>query len=52
MTTFEFLVGNSKTKINDIGVTPTHEIVDPRPSSSETLREDKQLEKAIELLSR
>jgi len=52
LTTFEFLVGNSKTKINDIGVTPTHEIVDPRPSSSETLREDKQLEKAIELLSR
>ncbi|MBI2446840.1 MAG: S41 family peptidase [Parcubacteria group bacterium] len=52
LTTFEFLVGNSKTKINDIGVIPTHEVVDPKPSSSETLREDKQLEKAIELLSR
>ncbi len=51
LTTFEFLVGNSKTKINDTGVVPTHKIVDPRPSSSETLREDKQLEKAIELLS-
>lgn len=52
LTTFEFLVGNSKTKINDIGVIPTHEVIDPQPSSSETLREDKQLEKAIELLSR
>lgn len=52
LTTFEFLVGNSKTKINDIGVIPTHEVVDPNSSSSETLREDKQLEKAIELLSR
>ncbi|OGD25086.1 hypothetical protein A2819_01845 [Candidatus Azambacteria bacterium RIFCSPHIGHO2_01_FULL_40_24] len=52
LTTFEFLVGNSKTKINDIGVVPTHEIADPKPSSSETLREDKQLEKAIEILSK
>ena len=52
LTTFEFLVGNSKTKINNIGVIPTHEVVDPQPSSSETLREDKQLEKAIELLFR
>ncbi|KKS25169.1 MAG: hypothetical protein UU84_C0046G0006 [Candidatus Yanofskybacteria bacterium GW2011_GWC2_41_9] len=52
LTTFEFLVGNSKTKINDIGVIPTHEVVDPKPSSSEALREDKQLEKAVEILSK
>ncbi|MFY9462395.1 MAG: S41 family peptidase [Candidatus Sungiibacteriota bacterium] len=52
LTTFEFLVGNSKTKINDIGVIPTYEVVDPQPSVSEILREDKQYEKAIELLSK
>ncbi len=52
LTTFEFLVGNSKTKINDVGVVPTYEVPDPAPSPAETLREDKQLEKAIEILSR
>ncbi len=53
LTTFEFLVGNSKTKINDIGVIPTYEVSDPTPSSSsEILRKDRQLEKAIEILSR
>ncbi|MDO8574843.1 MAG: S41 family peptidase [bacterium] len=52
LTTFEFLVGNSKTKINDVGVIPNYEVPDPAPSPAETLREDKQLEKAIEILSR
>lgn len=52
LTTFEFLAGNSNTKINDIGVIPTFEISDPAPSASEVLREDRQLEKAIEILSR
>lgn len=42
LTTFEFFGGNSKTKINEVGVIPNYEIAD----------EDKQLEKAIELLSR
>ncbi|MBI2639984.1 MAG: S41 family peptidase [Candidatus Sungbacteria bacterium] len=50
LTTFEFLVGNSKTKINDIGVVPTHYIASPQASSAEILREDRQLEKAIEIL--
>lgn len=52
LTTFEFLVGNSKTKINGVGVNPTYKVAGPQPSSSETLREDKQLEKAVELLSK
>ncbi|MDO8561037.1 MAG: S41 family peptidase [bacterium] len=50
LTTFEFLVGNSRTKIHGIGVIPTHSVVGPRPATSEILREDKQLEKALELL--
>ena len=64
LTTFEFLVGNSRTKINGIGVIPTHEVVDSRPlKEGETLSKDEQLkrdeelnkaqlEKAIEILSR
>lgn len=52
LTTFEFLVGNSKTKINDAGVIPTYEVPDPAPSATEILRKDRQLEKAIEILSR
>lgn len=51
LTTFEFLVGNSKTKINNVGVIPNYEIPDPAPSTAEILREDRQLEKAIEILS-
>lgn len=51
LTTFEFLVGNSKTKINDVGVIPNYEIPDRVSSATEILREDKQLEKAIEILS-
>lgn len=50
LTTFEFLVGNSKTRINEIGVVPTLEVVSPTPSVAEILREDRQLEKAIEIL--
>ena len=52
LTVFEFLVGNSKTKINGVGVIPNYEVPDPAPSPAEILREDRQLEKAIELLSR
>lgn len=52
LTTFEFLVGNSRTKINDVGVIPTYEVSDPVLSASEILRKDRQLEKAIEILSR
>ena len=51
LTTFEFLVGNSKTKINGIGVIPTHEVPDPVLSEMGVPHEDKQLEKAIEILS-
>lgn len=52
LTTFEFLVGNSKTKINEVGVIPTYEVPDPALSSAaETLRQDRQLKKAIEILS-
>lgn len=53
LTTFEFLAGNSKTKINNVGVIPTYEVSDPTPSSPpETPREDLQLKKAIEIISR
>lgn len=52
LTTFEFLVGNSKTKINSVGVIPTYEIPDPAPSLAEIIHQDRQLEKAIETLSR
>ena len=51
LTTFEFLVGNSKTKINDIGVVPNYEISDPVLSTAEIIRNDRQLLKAIEILS-
>jgi len=51
LTTFEFLVGNSKTKVDGIGVIPTYEVPDRAPSSAEILREDRQLQKAIEILS-
>lgn len=52
LTTFEFLVGNSKTKINDVGVVPNYKIPESTPSSSETTGEDPSLKKAIEILSR
>ena len=51
LTTFEFSVGNSKTKINDIGVVPNYEIPDSAPSTAEIIRNDRQLLKAIEILS-
>lgn len=51
LTTFEFLVGNSKTKINDVGVVPNYKIPESTPSSSETTGEDLPLKKAIEILS-
>lgn len=51
LTTFEFLVGNSKTKINDVGVVPNHKIPESTPSSSETTGEDLPLKKAIEIFS-
>lgn len=52
ITTFEFLVGNSKTKVNDIGVIPTHEVPDHVLPETGMPPEDKQLEKAIEILSK
>lgn len=52
LTTFEFFVGDSRVKINGVGVAPTHEVRDAVLSSSEILREDRQREKAIELLLR
>lgn len=52
LTTFEFLVGNGRVKVHGLGVTPTHPVSDPKLSSSDTLRDDKQLEKAMEVLSR
>lgn len=52
LTAFEFLVGNSMTKINEIGVSPDYKISDPALlSAAEILREDRQLLKAIEILS-
>ena len=51
LTTFEFYVGNARKKVNEAGIEPTHPVNDPEPSSAEVLREDKQLEKAIEILN-
>jgi carboxyl-terminal processing protease len=50
LTTFEFLVGNSKVKIDGVGVIPNYIVQDVEQSSLGTLPDDKQLEKAIELL--
>lgn len=53
LTTFEFLVGNSHTPINGIGVSPTYEVGDPKPTATaDILREDRPLNKAVEVLSR
>lgn len=35
LTTFQFLVGNSKTKIHEVGVHPTHEVKDNRANIDE-----------------
>ncbi len=61
LTTFEFLVGNGKVKIHEIGVTPTHvvtgldqkQFTDPREYFKTLMdpNKDPQLKKAIELLS-
>ncbi|MEK7211239.1 MAG: S41 family peptidase [Patescibacteria group bacterium] len=45
LTTFEFLVGNSKTRVHKIGVIPTIEI-----PASEDKESDAEMEKAIEIL--
>lgn len=53
LTTFEYLVGNSKTSVNKKGVSPNVQAVDTRTSLEDTLgRKDSQFQKALEVLNK
>lgn len=53
LTTFEYLVGNSKTSVNKKGVLPSISVEDTRTSRDDTLGvKDSQFQKALEVLNK